>query len=161
MDSEANPVALNPAQVRAAGAALRLVEQAVDEIERLLAGPVTGRTFVLVRDLGAEDRRAIQKRCDRVRVALIEACRRLGVGVVERSQRREIRGEVATLWAMLEDSKSPGLRGYGSLSLEVGAVVDEVLDEISEDVIDILRLVAESRPAPPTLPLSPQGRGPG
>jgi hypothetical protein len=80
-----------------------------------------------------------------VREALADTCRRLGVEVTERSRRREIRAGVATLWAMLEDTKSPALRGYGPLSPDAGRVVDEVLDNIAVDLIGILRLLSETR----------------
>lgn len=146
MDSEFTPAFLNPSQLRAVGATLRLVEQAVDEIERLLADPVQGITFCLADDLDAEDRRAIRAACDRLRAALVQARERLGVEVAERSRRREIRGEVSILWVLLADTKSPALRGYGALSPDVGRVVDDVLDDISAVLVGILRLVAEPRP---------------
>ena len=145
MGFESKPVALNTSQSRAVGAMLRLVEEAVDEIERLLVAPVTGITFCLTDDLSAEERRTIHAACERVRAALVKACQRLGVEVAERSRRREIRGEVSTLWAMLEDTKSPALRGYGPLSPDAGRVVDEVLDNIAVDLVGILRLVVETR----------------
>jgi hypothetical protein len=47
---------------------------------------------------------------------------------------------------MLEDTKSPALRGYGLLSLEAGAVVDEALEKISKELQGILRVVADPNP---------------
>lgn len=146
MGSETTPAALNSSQVRAVGATLRLVEEAVGRIERLLIEPVAGITFRLADDLDPDNRRAIQAACERARAVLIEACRRLEMGVVERSRRAEIRGEASVLWAFLEDTKSAALRGYGSLSPEAGAVVDDRLDAISAELIGILRLVAGPRP---------------
>lgn len=145
MGSETKPVALNSSQIRAVGATLRLVEEVVDQIERLLSQPVTGITFHLADDLDAEERRAIHAACERVRATLVEVCGRLEIDVVNRSRRRKIRGEVSTLWAMLEDTKSPALRGYGPLSPDAGGVVDEVLDQISGPLIGILHFVAEPR----------------
>jgi hypothetical protein len=142
MGSETTLAALNSSQVRAVGATLGVAEEAVERIERLLIEPAAGITFRLADDLGTEERRAIHAACERVRAALAEARRRLKIGVVDRSRRREICGEVSTLWAMLEDTKSPALRGYGPLSSDGGRVVDEVLDEISTTLIGILRLVA-------------------
>ncbi len=146
MGSDANPVPLNSSQIRAVGATLRLVEQAVDEIERLLTAPGAGITLRLADDLDVEERRAIQEACERVRGNLVEACRRLGVEVVERPRRRKIRGEVSTLWAMVENTRSPALRGYGPLSPDSARVVDEVMDEISEVLIGIFRQVTEPHP---------------
>ena len=145
MGSETKPVMLNTSQVRAVGAMLRLLEEAVGQIERLLIEPGTGITFHLTDDLSAQERCAIHAACGRVREALADTCRRLEVEVTERSRRREIRAGVATLWAMLEDTKSPALRGYGPLSPDAGRVVDEVLDNIAVDLIGILRLFAETR----------------
>jgi len=142
MGSETKPVALNTSQLRAVGAMLRLMERAVDQIERLLIEPVAGVTFRLTDDLDSEERRTIHAACDRLRAALVEACGRLEIEVADRSRRGVIRGEVSTLWAVVEDTKSSGLRGYGPLSLDAGRVVDEVLDAISTTLIEILRLVA-------------------
>ena len=146
MGSETTPAALNSSQLRGVGATLRLVEQAMDEIERLLADPVTRITFQLVDDLDVKERRAIQAACERVRRILVKACHRLGVEAVERSRRRQIRGEVSALWAMVQDTKSPALRGYGSLSPDAGREVDEVLGELSGVLMGILRQVAEQSP---------------
>lgn len=143
MGSETKPVALNSSQIRAVGATLRLVEEVVDQIEPLLTEPVTGITFRLTDDLDAEERRAIRVACERLRATLVEACRRLEINVVNRSRRRKIRGEVSTLWAVIEDTKSSALRGYGPLSPDAGGVVDEVLDQISGPLIGILHFVAE------------------
>lgn len=142
MGSETTAAALNSSQIRAVSATLRLVEEAVDRIERLLIDPVTRITFRLADDLDAEKRHAIHAACDRLRATLVEACQRLGVEAAERSRRRKIRAEVSTLWALLEDTKSPALRGYGPLSPDGGKIVDEVLDEISTALIGMLRLVA-------------------
>jgi hypothetical protein len=139
MGSETTPAALNSSQLRAVGATLRLVEQAMDEVERLLAEPVTGITFQLVDDLDVKERRAIQAACERVRRILVKACHRLGVEAVERSRRRQIRGKVSALWAMVQDTKSPALGGYGPLSPDVGREVDEVLGELSGVLMGILR----------------------
>ncbi len=146
MGSEITPAGLNPSQIRVVSSTLRLVEQAVDQIERLLIEPVTRITFCLADDLDAEERSAIHAACDRLRATLGETCRRLGVEVVERSRRRKIRAEVSTVWAMLEDTKSPALRGYGAVSPDAGKIVDELLEEIAVDIIGILRLVARTRP---------------
>lgn len=142
MGSETTAAALNSSQIRAVSATLRLVEEAVDRIERLLIDPVTRITFRLADDLDAEKRHAIHAACDRLRATLVEACQRLGVEAAERSRRRKIRAEVSTLWALLEDTKSPALRGYGPLSPDGGKIVDELLDEISTALIGMLRLVA-------------------
>ncbi len=146
MDSETRTAALNPSQIRVVSSTLRLVEQTVDQIESLLIEPVTRITFCLDDDLDAEERRAIHAACDRLRATLGEACRRLGVEVAERSRRRKIRAGVSTVWAMLEDTKSPALRGYGPVSPDAGKILDGLLEEIAVDVIGILRLVARTRP---------------
>lgn len=146
MGSEIMQAALNPLQIRAVSSTLRLIEQAADQVERLLIEPVTRTTFRLADDLDAEERCAIQAACDRLRATLVETCRRLGVEVAERSRRRKIRAEVSTVWAMLEDTKSPALRGYGPVSSDAGKIVDELLEEIAVDVVAILRRVAERRP---------------
>lgn len=133
---------MNSSQMRAVGATLRLVEQTADEVERILGRSTTGVTFQLAEDLDAEERRAVAMACDRLRAAMIEAARRLGLDPATRSLRREIRGKVSILWATLEDTKSTALRGYGSLPPEAGEVVDGLLAEINRGAIEILRAVS-------------------
>jgi hypothetical protein len=65
MDSETTAAALNSSHIRAVSATLRLVEEAVDRIERLLIDPVTRITFRLADDLDAEERRTIHAACER------------------------------------------------------------------------------------------------
>jgi len=146
MDSEGRPGLLNDSQRRAVSASLYVVERTVEQIERLLTSPAVGLTSRLADDLSADECHAIQTACGRVRTALSVACRRLNSETAARSRRAEIRGEVATLWAMLEDTKSPALRGYGPLTREASAVVDEVLEEISKELQGILRVVADPNP---------------
>ena len=146
MGSEVMPATLNSSQIRVVSATLRLVEQAVDQIERLLGEPDTRITFRLVDDLDAELRRAIEVACDRLRGTLVKASRRLEVEVAERSRRRKIRAELSTVWAMLEDTKSSALQGYGPVSPDAGKVVDRLLEEIAVDVVEILRLIADGQP---------------
>jgi hypothetical protein len=132
--------------MRAVGATLRLVEETVDQIERLLIEPTMGSTFRLADDLDGEERRAIHAACERMRAALVGVRPRLEIHVVDRSRRRKIRGALSVLWAMLDDTRSPALRGYGPLSPESARVVDEVMDEISEILVGILRQIAEPHP---------------
>ena len=106
---------LNPSQVRAMSVALQLTEEAMDRIERLLVAPAAGVTYSLVDDLTGEERKRIPALCGQVRAALEDASARVQAKTLERSRRREIRGEAATLWATLEDTTSKGLRGYGLL----------------------------------------------
>ena len=146
MDSEGRQTFLNESQRRAVWASLYLMERAVQGIERLLTSPAVGLTSRLADDLSADECHVIQTACGRVRTALSVACRRLNSETAARSRRAEIRGEVATLWAMLEDTKSPALRGYGPLTREASAVVDEVLEEISKELQGILRVVADPSP---------------
>ncbi len=141
MGSETTPASLNQSQLRAVSAMLRLVEEAIEQIEQLLTAHATRITYRWVEDLGPEDRRAIHTACGHLRATLVKACHRLGVEIGDRSQRREIRGKIVTLWAMLGDTKSEALRGYGPLSPHAAKDVDEVLEEIARGLTGILNLI--------------------
>jgi hypothetical protein len=143
MISEAIPAALNPWQMRAVSVTLRLVEDAMMEIERLLATVPDGITFRLVDDVTVNERRQIMVLCCEVRAAVATVHGRLRAGVFEHSLRGKIRGQVGTLWATLQDTKSRALRGYGPLAEQDGAVVDELLEDILRPLTSIFRLVAE------------------
>jgi len=139
--SEPEPIALNDAQRRAVGATLRQVERCVEEIERLLAGPAAGITFQFVADLDATERQEVARACEGVRRILVPARRDLGVEVVTRPWRREIRGAASIAWATVEDSKSEALRGYGPLVPEAGAAVDQLFDQVAQGLVGVLRLL--------------------
>jgi hypothetical protein len=142
MGSEAKAAPLNPSQLLAVAAALRVAEETIGGVERLLAEEPQGITIRLAGDLTPEQRRVLGTACGRIRASLVEACRRLGVEPAERSRRGAIRGELSTLWAMIEDTKSGCLRGYGPLPADAAAEVDEVLGRISQELVGILRVVA-------------------
>lgn len=142
MASDAKAALLNPSQLLAVTAALRVAEETIGGVERLLTEERQGITIRLTRDLTPEEQRALATACGRIRASLVEACQRLRVEPAERSRRGAIRGEVSTLWAMVEDTKSGSLRGYGPLATDAAAAVDEVLDRISQELVGMLRVVA-------------------
>lgn len=142
MVSDAKAALLNPSQLLAVAAALRVTEETIGGVERLLTEEPQGITIRLTRDLTPEEQRVLGTACSRIRALLVGACRRLGVEAAERSRRGAIRGEVATLWAMIEDTKSRSLRGYGPLAEDAAAAVDAELDQIAQELVGILRLVA-------------------
>jgi len=141
MHSSGGEITLNEAQLRAIGVTLTLVEQAVAHTERILDEPEAGITFRFGDTVAPEECQAIGAVCVRLRATVAEARACLGVEVADRSRRRELRGTLAVLWAMLEDTKSHALRGYGPLSPESGAVVDSLLGAIISGVKEILALV--------------------
>ncbi len=132
---------LNPWQRRAVSVTLHLVEETVARIERLLAMPPAGVVHAMADDLPPEARQQISVLCRKAREAVAHVADEVHAEVAERSLCGTIRGDVATLWATLEDTKSEALRGYGALSPEDGAVVDELLDGISRHIAAIFRLV--------------------
>jgi hypothetical protein len=156
MDSEERGVSLTSAQVRAVSATLRVVEEAVDGIERLLAAPRSGLTVRRHDDLDPAEREAIGRACGRIRPALAKGTRCLGVECWDRSLRAEIRGECAVVWAAVQDTRSRALRGYGPLSSEAAEVLDSLFGEISDSLADILRQLASAHPrgTAPGLPSS-------
>ena len=145
MDSDQRSVTLTSAQVRGVSATLRVVEEAVERIERLLAGPASGLTFRLHDDLDAEERQAIGRACSRIRAALVTVSRSLGAECSEHSLRAEIRGECAVVWAAVQETGGQALRGYGPLSSEAGVVVEAALEEIAGPLVDILRRLSGPR----------------
>ena len=142
MDSNQRSVMLTSAQVRAVSATLRIVEEAVEGIERLLAGPASGFTTWLHDDLDPDERETVENACRRVRAALPTVSRCLGAERSERSLRAKIRGECAVVWAAVQDTRSPGLQGYGPLSSEAAVLVEAALGELEAPLVDILHRLA-------------------
>ena len=132
---------VNASQLLAISVTLRMIEEAVEEIERLLPGVSVGTTYRLVDDLTPTERETIRTCCGRAREALGIAAARMRTESAERSLRQEIRGQATTAWVTLQETKSKALRGYGPLSREDGAIVDDLLDAVSRPVVCLFRLV--------------------
>jgi hypothetical protein len=132
---------VNASQVLAVGVTLRLIEEAAEEIERLLSAASAGTTYRLVDDLTPAERETIRTCCGQAREALGRAAARMRTEIAERSLRQEIRERVTTAWVTLEETTSKALRGYGPLSREDGVIVDDLLDAVSRPVECLFRLV--------------------
>ncbi len=141
LNSESVSGALNAAQVRAVAAALRTLEYALDEVERLLASTTSGVTIRWRVDLTVEEHRLLRQLTAQLRGRLAVACLDLGIGADERSVRGAIRGTLAVLWATLEDSRAVSLRSYGPLPAGAGLGLDATMAALAADVGRILRIV--------------------
>jgi hypothetical protein len=151
---------VNALHVRAFSVTLQLTEEAIDRIESLLVTPPTGVMRYVVDDFGPDERQRILLLRGQVWEAVVDAAEQLQTERAERSLRRTIRGEAATVWATLQETTSQRLRGYGPLSPDDGARSDVLLDEISRRVTAIFRLVeAAHGDAPTTSPATDVGRG--
>ena len=139
MATSAGEVDLNEAQRRALGAVLRLAEETTERIEGSLGRSKWRFTIRLHDDLTPKERDAMRVLCGRLREAIGRAHTALGTEFAERSLRSAIRGEASVLWAAIEDTKSPGLRGYGPLSSEAANAVDGHLGDLSHLVLAVVR----------------------
>ena len=135
--------ALTAAQVRSVSSTLHLVERSLGEIERLLAHHRTGITECVVDDLTPDVRQGIVTCCDEMQQAVAALALEVGVIIDHRSLRRVISGQMSIVWVAIEDTKSPGLRGYGPLAEADAVRVDEWLENISRPLLALLRLVSE------------------
>lgn len=141
MTARTGEVELNEAQKRALSVVLHFAEEAIERMEVSLNHTSPRLTSSRKNDLTAKEREAMRVLCGRLRAAVGCAHTALGAEVAESSLRAEIRGEASVLWATLEDTKSPGLRGYGSLSSEAANAVDSHLDDISNLMLAVLRML--------------------
>jgi hypothetical protein len=149
MESENASEGFNPSQTWALAATVRAVEQAVDDIEHLLATAGPGVANRWRDDLTPEESCLLRQLMAQLRGRLAGACLELGIRTGERSVRRTIRGTLAVLWAMLEDSRAVNLRGYGTVPAGLGSVLDATMAALSADICRILRVVEGRGAGPP------------
>jgi hypothetical protein len=136
---------LNPAQRRALGVALRLLEErlaTVDEvIERSREGILYRRPLLRT---SPEARRVLNEQLGGVRDTILSLAETYELEREPRDPLREIVGLLSISWESLGDVGSRGLSAYGPVDHRLRSTLDPVLEELMARLLELERLVRQS-----------------
>ena len=130
---------LPPSHRRSLSVTARIVEDSLDEIEKVLTK----------RDRLKSSHRITNSLNDAARLKLLATAAKLRESNEEMfhalhlepnvfSETQIIRARIVHLWAVLRDSKSKGLRRFGELPAETAAEVDTRIDKLLAILKDVL-----------------------
>lgn len=133
---------LNANQKRSLSVALRLVEEAFDEIEaQLRAGPLQGVLLEFTGVLTAEEGKALREKLAEGRQVVKDMVRQFGLEKASVDLRSRLAASLTYLWTVLADVHSKGLRDYGPISEELPQFLDPSLDRLEDLVQEMKRAV--------------------
>ena len=135
-------MALNANQKRAVAVTLRLLEERLVEIERMIDQDEEGILYHRVARLSPEQREKMDMLIAAMRGQIRRAAERFHLPQDERDAAREIVGILTLSWESLEDIRPHKLGAYG----DVDPALKETLDPIVQELIHLLfRLEAIAR----------------
>lgn len=130
---------LNQAQQTALTTSLLHLEQALDEIERLIDRPPTGVTYTTEVEFGPATGQQIRQNCHEIRQRIRDLAAEFNLPRHHWSGRRVIVAEMSSAWANLEDMRPARLRRYGA----VDPALDDKLTPRLEHLIHLVLAVQE------------------
>ena len=133
---EGKRIQLPPNQHRHLTSVLRIVERNLNELERNVLYPVSGKTFKREQDLTPDELETVYR--------VIEAGRKQISEMVEKYQiqpeiihtRRFLNSRKAKIWEVLADSLTKKLKGYGTFP-------EKFREEFDQDIGKLDRLLGE------------------
>ena len=126
-------VKLPPNYLRSLSVTAQFVERTLDELEVTLRSRGIEKLTSKVTASYAEDTR--EKLLDAIstmRKANEEMVRTFELRKHERDEARILRASISHLWVILSDSTSRGMRGFGQISPELAAEVDQNIHRLLE-----------------------------
>ena len=137
-----NGMGLNENQERAVAVTLRLLEERLADIERVIAEDEEGALYRRVARFSPEQREKMNNLIAAMRGQIRRAAARFHLPQQEQDAAREIVGKLMLSWESLEDSRPRKLGAYG----DVDPALKETLDPILQELIRLLfRLDAVAR----------------
>ncbi len=122
---------LPPSHRRSLSVTARIVDDAVDEIEKTLTKSGKTRSSHQVTDsLDEATRRKILATITRLRETNDAMFRTLHLEPNVFSETQIVRSRIVHLWAVLRDSRSKGLKRFGELPAETAAEIDRNIDTL-------------------------------
>ncbi len=126
------PMELHELHKRRLEATVRLVEDAMDRMERLLAeGGREGIVRAVEDSFSAEERREFGEEVRRLREALADLARRFSLERHPMEIRQVLNAELSSAWVMLENCRPKRMKGYGvAFEPEQRRALEESVEEL-------------------------------
>ncbi len=125
-ENSLTPIPLTPGQASALRASLYLLEQDLEEMERLLLQPERkGLLYTRHNDLSDSLRKELLGQVAHMKQQISSLVNTLGLQPEDQSCRRHLLSILSVRWSDLEDTRPHRLRGYGALSPELSDLLEE------------------------------------
>jgi hypothetical protein len=133
---------LNEAQERSIHIVMRLIEEKMKSVERLLEqGDQQGVTFQVTQDLTPDMVRTLHATVPEVYALLKEICERFSLAAEIKPVSREVLKGLPELWVMLEESDSRNLGRYGDVDPRVGPLLDPAVQKLGNLMFQLQHLL--------------------
>ena len=130
---------LPPSHRRSLSVTARIVEDSLDEIEKVLTKKERSKSSHRITDSFDETtRQKILTSVGRLRDANEEMFRTLHLEPNVFSETQIVRARLVHLWAVLRDSKAKGLKRFGELPAEAAQEVDKNIENLLTILKDLL-----------------------
>jgi hypothetical protein len=134
-------MSLNQAQRDAIATTLMQLEQALDEIERLLDGPKSGVTYTTETNFGSVTTQQIRDRCTDIRDCIVDIVAAFELPHHHQDGRRIIAAEMSVAWVNLEEIRPHRLRRYGTVVPTLTETLEPRLDRLAE-LVRVIQVLA-------------------
>jgi len=125
------PIELQPDHRRSISTTAQIVEKTLNEMEDILLQKYKENIATIVVESYSEKERTIMlTKIAEIRKANQELFQEFNLKRTEQSESQVLHAAAAYLWTVLMDSKSKKLRGFGKLSPNVAAKIDEHVERI-------------------------------
>lgn len=135
-------MSLNQAQRNAVTTTLVQLDQALDEIERLLDGPTSGITYATEIDFGLATARRIRERCTDIRSQSADIVAAFELPRQQRNGRQIIVAEMSLAWVNLEEVRPHRLRRYGAVAPTLAETLEPGLEYLASLALTIQDLAS-------------------
>ena len=145
-----NPIHANEAQLRAIAVRLRLLDEAICQVEQFVQGREVRSVFVVVTNtLAPSQREALAAEISAVRDVLRQIRADFHFSVSPSDAAGLVRGECNGQWMPLTEMQSRYLRGYGHVPKELAEYVDPKAHELLRHLRLMAAICGESWQASP------------
>jgi hypothetical protein len=122
---------LPPSHRRSLSVTARIVEDSLDEIEKVLLKKERAKSsHRVIESLDTDSKEKILTTVGKLREANEEMFRSLHLEPNVFSETQIVRSRIVHLWAVLRDSKSKGMKRFGDLPPEIAAEIDNHVDAL-------------------------------
>ncbi len=126
---------LPPNHRRSLSVTANVVEESLEEIERILATPgVQGASYRITPSYTDIERKHMLGLIQKIKAANAEMVAALGLDPRAVLESQILRGKLTHLWTVLVDSRSDGMKRFGKLPAQAAKAVDYYVENLLTDL---------------------------
>jgi hypothetical protein len=149
-----NPPNSPPAQLsdnhrRSISVSLQVLDKALCEWEQWIAGHISGGVMYQQQDtLSAAEKKELRFRIDNLRKEMMRLQGDLHLAPAKPNTAQLVTAQATVLWEMLAELNNSSLRGYGAVPPQLGAYLNPIGENLTQQIHEISRLFSRSAQQP-------------